>query len=372
MHIQEVFNAMYKNHHYEYLVINKEMKVIEFSDRVIDYCDAKSLKDDNIDFYPLIPEFYGLEVQFEELFSNKRQLIEIPQVRKGDEHYVNISVQEGRKNEHNDIETLVVLFENVTEYVLMHQRSVQDRNEKELLLFEVEKKNLKLNEFNEHMMQLVDAETNKNMKLSQEIITTQQEVIATMGAIGETRSKETGDHVLRVAEYSHMLALIVGLDEQEAEELKMASPMHDIGKVGIEDSILNKPAKLTEAEFEIMKTHANMGFEMLSGSNQKLLHTAAIVAHEHHEKWNGEGYPRGLKGEEIHIYGRITAIADVFDALGHDRIYKKAWPLEAILELLKNERGKHFDPNLIDLFLGNLDAFLQIKGNFNRLKKVEV
>ena len=372
MHIQEVFNAMFKNHHYEYLIVNREMEVIEFSDRVIDYCDAKLLRDDSIDLYPLVPEFYGLEVRFEELFNNKRELIEIPHVRKSDEHYVNISVQPGRKDEQNEVETLVVLFENVTEFVVMHQRSVQDRNEKELLLFEIEKKNVKLHEFNEHMMQLVEIETDKSMKLSEEIIKTQQEVIATMGAIGETRSKETGDHVLRVAEYSRVLGLKAGLNEQEAEELKMASPLHDIGKVGIEDAILNKPEKLTESEFEIMKTHARIGFDMLSGSNQKLLQTAAIVAHEHHEKWNGKGYPRGLKGEEIHIYGRITAITDVFDALGHERIYKAAWPLEEILELFRSERGKHFDPNLIDLFLENLDTFLEIKKSFNGLKKEEI
>ena len=367
MHIQEVFNAMFNNHHYEYLIINKELEVVEFSDRVIDYCDAQLLKSESIDLFSLVPEFYGLEDKFQEIFTHKRGLIEIPNVRKSGDQYVNVSVQHGRKDKQNNIETLVVLFENVTEFVLMHQRSVQDRNEKELLLFEVEKKNLKLNEFNKQMMHLVDIETNKNMKLDQEIIITQQEVIATMGAIGETRSKETGDHVLRVAEYSRMLALLVGLDKKEAEELKMASPMHDIGKVGIEDAILNKPGKLTEPEFEIMKTHAKIGFDMLSGSHQKLLQTAAIVAHEHHEKWNGEGYPNGRKGEEIHIYGRITAITDVFDALGHDRVYKKAWPLEEILELFRKERGKHFDPNLIDVFLENLEMFLQIKNSFNHL-----
>jgi len=201
--------------------------------------------------------------------------------------------------------------------------------------------------------------------LNQEIIATQKEVISTMGAIGETRSKETGDHVKRVAEYSKLLALKHGLTLEEAEELKMASPMHDIGKVGIADNILNKPGQLTEEEFEIMKTHAELGHEMLKGSQQPLLKTAAIISMEHHEKWDGSGYPRGLKGEEIHLYGRITAIADVFDALGHDRVYKKAWPLEKILDLFKEGRGKHFDPNLVDLFFSNLNDFLAIKESFD-------
>ena len=206
----------------------------------------------------------------------------------------------------------------------------------------------------------------ESVELNKEIVTTQREVISTMGAIGETRSKETGLHVRRVAEYSKLLALKVGLSLEEAEELKMASPMHDIGKVAIPDSILNKPAKLTEEEFEVMKTHASLGYEMLRHSNQKLLRSAAIVANEHHEKWDGSGYPNQISGEEIHIYGRITAIADVFDALGHDRIYKKAWPLEQILDLFRDGRGKHFDPNLIDIFMDNLNEFLEIKNNFDK------
>lgn len=212
----------------------------------------------------------------------------------------------------------------------------------------------------------------EQIHLNAEIIATQKEVISTMGAIGETRSKETGDHVKRVAEYSKLLALKYGLGLKEAEEIKMASPMHDIGKVGIPDDILNKPGKLTVEEFEIMKTHAQLGYEMLKGSNQALLKTAAIIAVEHHEKWDGSGYPRGSQGEDIHIYGRITAIADVFDALGHDRVYKKAWPMEDILELFKEGRGKHFDPNLIDLFFDNLNEFLAVKESFDGAHKAEL
>ncbi|MDF1881152.1 PAS domain S-box protein [Sulfurimonas sp. MAG313] len=208
----------------------------------------------------------------------------------------------------------------------------------------------------------------EQVHLNKEIVATQKEVISTMGAIGETRSKETGDHVKRVAEYSKLLALKYGITDKEAEELKMASPMHDIGKVGIPDNILNKPGKLTQDEFEIMKTHAELGYEMLKGSQQSLLKTAAIISREHHEKWDGSGYPRGLKADEIHLYGRITAIADVFDALGHDRVYKKAWPLEDILDLLKNGREKHFDPDLIDIFLSNIDDFLRIKDYFDNKK----
>ena len=200
--------------------------------------------------------------------------------------------------------------------------------------------------------------------LSDEIINTQKEIIYTMGEIAETRSKETGNHVKRVAEYSKLIALKLGINEQEAEMLKLASPMHDIGKVGIPDNILNKPGKLTPEEFEIMKTHAQLGYEMLKHSSKPILQAAAIVSKEHHEKYNGNGYPKGLKGEEIHIFARITAVADVFDALASDRIYKKAWEDKKIFELFNNEKGEHFDPKIIDIFFENLEEIKQIRDKF--------
>lgn len=201
-------------------------------------------------------------------------------------------------------------------------------------------------------------------ELQREIEETQREVVFTMGAIGESRSKETGNHVKRVAEYSKLLALHYGIDEKEAEMLKQASPMHDIGKVAIPDAVLNKPGRFDEAERKIMDTHAELGYEMLKMSNRSLLKMAATVAYEHHEKWNGTGYPNKLKGEEIHIYGRITALADVFDALGSDRCYKKAWEDDKIFALFKEERGEHFDPRLIDIFFEHLDSFLAIRDTF--------
>ena len=200
--------------------------------------------------------------------------------------------------------------------------------------------------------------------LNSEIEETQREIIFTMAVIGERRSQETGNHVKRVAEYSKLLALRYGLSEKEAEMLKQASPMHDIGKVAIADIILNKPGLFTDDEFKLMQHHAQHGYEMLKSSNRPLLKMAAIVAHEHHEKWNGTGYPRGLKGEEIHVYGRITAIADVFDALGSDRVYKKRWEDDEILSYFKEQRGEHFDPCLVDIFFENLDRFFSIREKF--------
>ena len=205
--------------------------------------------------------------------------------------------------------------------------------------------------------------------LYDELEETQREIIYKLGEIGESRSSETGYHVKRVAEYSKLFAEKIDLDKNEIKRLFMASPMHDIGKVGIPDSILNKPAKLTSQEWEIMKTHSQIGYEILKNSKRDILKAAAIVSYSHHEKWDGSGYPQGLKGEEIHIFGRITAIADVFDALGSDRCYKKAWSLDKIIELFNEEKGKHFDPNLIDIFMENLDDFLTIRDRYKDINE---
>lgn len=208
----------------------------------------------------------------------------------------------------------------------------------------------------------------ESVMLHEEIAATQREIIFAMGEIGESRSKETGNHVKRVAEYSYFLALGYGLSVEEAEQLKMVSPMHDIGKVAIPDAVLHKPGKLTEEEFELMKQHTITGYNLLKSSGRELMKMASIVAYEHHEKWDGTGYPRGLSGEDIHLYGRITAIADVFDALGSDRVYKKAWELDRILKLFEEERGRHFDPHLVDIFLEQLPRLLKIRQNYRDIE----
>ncbi len=190
--------------------------------------------------------------------------------------------------------------------------------------------------------------------LKDELAQTQSEVLYTLGELGETRSKETGAHVKRVAELSYLLAKSYGLPEQEAQLLRSASPMHDIGKVAIPDSILLKPGALDSSEWIKMQKHTTYGYEIFRVSQRPLLQAAATISHEHHEKWDGSGYPRALAGEEIHIYGRITALADVFDALRSDRVYKKAWSCEETLSFIREQRGKHFEPKLVDIFFENL------------------
>ncbi|RXJ93415.1 regulator [Malaciobacter molluscorum] len=202
------------------------------------------------------------------------------------------------------------------------------------------------------------------VELHKELEDTQREIIYKLGEISESRSQETGQHVKRVAEYSKLLAIKYDLSEEEINTVFTASPMHDIGKISIPDAILHKPGKLDEQEWEIMKTHSKIGYDILKNSTRPILKAAAEISHSHHEKWDGSGYPQGLKGDDIPIFGRITAIADVFDALGSDRSYKKAWPIENILDLFHKERGKHFDPNLVDIFFENIDEFLKIRDKF--------
>ncbi len=203
-----------------------------------------------------------------------------------------------------------------------------------------------------------------NISLTREIINTQKEVILILGEVVETRSQETAHHVTRVAEVCYLLAKKYGMDDEDAELLRLAAPMHDVGKIGVPEAILNKPGKLTSEEFQIMKGHARIGHEILNKSSRPIMKAAAITALEHHEKWDGTGYPRRLKGEEIHIFGRIAAVADVFDALSHKRCYKEAWPVEKIVGILKGDSGIHFDPKLVDLFLDNIDEFYGINRRF--------
>ncbi len=194
----------------------------------------------------------------------------------------------------------------------------------------------------------------------EEIIDTQREVITTLGEVVESRSHETANHTRRVGAMSRELALLAGLGEETAELLLHASPMHDVGKIGIPDRILNKPGKLTPEEYLLMQTHALIGFNILKESKRAILKAAALIARDHHEHWDGGGYPFGTAGEEIHIYGRITALVDVFDALASDRIYRKAMPQEKYLKIIQEGRGTHFEPQLVDLFLANLGRFLAI------------
>lgn len=211
----------------------------------------------------------------------------------------------------------------------------------------------------------------ENVRLLKDMEDAQRETLFTLGEITETRSRETGNHVKRVAEYSKLIALRCGLVAEESEVLRLASPLHDVGKVGVPDAILNKPGKLTVQEFEVIKGHTLIGYDMLKHAKGRVLQAAALIALHHHERFDGTGYPHGRNGRDIHLYGRIVGVADVFDALGVKRVYKPAWELDRILDYFREERGKHFDPELIDVFFANLEEILHIRDDFPEMEEVE-
>ena len=203
-----------------------------------------------------------------------------------------------------------------------------------------------------------------NILLTQEITDTQAELILRLGDVVESRSHEGGNHVRRMAEVCQLLAQASGMSEEETMVLRHAAPMHDIGKISTPDAVLLKPGKLDAAEWEIMKQHPTVGMSILDGSQRPLLKAAAVIAHQHHEKYDGSGYPQGLVGENIHKYARIAAVADVFDALMHKRCYKDAWPLERVVGYLREVSGSHLDPQYVELLIANLDEALALNQRF--------
>ncbi len=224
-----------------------------------------------------------------------------------------------------------------------------------------------LSKDDKYLMEIFSADviaTYHTLLLQEEIKTTQSELIYILGEAVERRSKETGGHVKRVAEISALLAMLNGCTDEEVQHIQLTAPLHDLGKIAIPDSILNKPAKLDSGEWEIMKKHAQIGRDMLMVIDKPIFMAASDIAGYHHEKWDGSGYPEGLAGINIPLLGRITAIADVFDALHNKRCYKAAWPLDETIEFIRQARGKDFDPQLVDLFLSNIDQVVEISKQY--------
>lgn len=200
-----------------------------------------------------------------------------------------------------------------------------------------------------------------NLNLYVDLQETSKELVYNLSNAVEARSKETGAHVQRVSLYCEKLAELIGLPDDQVRMIKHAAPLHDIGKVVVPDDILHKPGKLNAEEWHVMKKHVDHGVELLSKSNRRLMTVAKEIAATHHEKWDGSGYPASLAGGDIPIAGRIVAIADVFDALGSKRCYKDAWNDEEIRQEILAQRGKHFDPDLVDLFIEHWNEFVAIR-----------
>jgi response regulator RpfG family c-di-GMP phosphodiesterase len=203
-----------------------------------------------------------------------------------------------------------------------------------------------------------------NLLLNKEIIDTQEDLIYRLGDVVESRSNEAGNHIRRMAEVSYLIAKKIGLPQKECLLLKQAAPMHDIGKVATPDAVLLKPGKLDDAEMTIMKDHPSIGYNILHGSKRPILQNAAIISQQHHEKYNGQGYPQGLAGEDIHIFARIVTVADVFDALTHKRCYKEAWPIAEVIAVMTESSGSHFDPKVLKALMDNIDLAVAINHKY--------
>ncbi len=201
-------------------------------------------------------------------------------------------------------------------------------------------------------------------KATATILAREQETIVRLARAAEYRDPETGAHVLRMAHYARLIAARLGVSEAEQDLLLHAAPMHDIGKVGTPDQILLKPGRLTPEELVIMRQHAQIGHDILAGSASPYLQAAALIALHHHERWDGGGYPNGLRGEDISLMGRIVAVADVFDALTSVRPYKPAWSLERAADFLREHAGSHFDPRCVDAFLQSWSSVLEIQARY--------
>ncbi len=232
-------------------------------------------------------------------------------------------------------------------------------------IFEARIKNLLNSYYNKLLLEdrakLLEKEVKKATK---KLRKREFETLNVLGKIAEYKDPETASHISRVAYYSKLLAKKYGLSEEEQELIFYSSPFHDIGKVGIEDRVLLKPSRLTDEEFKIIKTHSQIGYDILKNAKSKFLKTGAIIALNHHERYNGKGYPHRLKKDNIPLYGRIVAISDVFDALTSTRSYKEPWSFEEAVALIKKEKGEHFDPKLADIFLDNLDEVRKIYNKF--------
>lgn len=211
---------------------------------------------------------------------------------------------------------------------------------------------------------LINKQNKKIVALQNETLKVQKNLINVLGEAIESRSGETGNHVKRVALISSHLAKLKGLSVEQCDLIETISPMHDVGKISIPEAILDKPGKLNPDEWEIMKSHAYQGYKLLNSSDGDILHYAAIIALEHHERWDGQGYPDGKAAHDIHPYARITTVADVFDALLSARCYKRAWPVDDVVEFFTEQKGAHFDPELTDILLNNLPDFLAIREKY--------
>lgn len=301
------------------------------------YCLQNEVDMILVDF--MMPNLNGLQF-IEEFRKNKKHIPIIMITAVGDDENVHKKAFDLGANDFLNKPVNAVIFQaRILNLLTNHQNRILLEDRAKLLQQEVE-------------------------KATKSLVDREHETLQILGKTAEYKDPETASHVARVAKYSKLLAREYGLSQKEQDIIFYAAPFHDLGKVGIEDKILLKPGKLDEDEFKIMKTHAQIGYEILKDSKSEYLQAGAVIALTHHEKWNGSGYPNALTSENIHIFGRIVSIADVFDALTSFRPYKKAWSFEEALKYLDDKSGKDFDPKMVEIFKNKIDEVKEIYNSY--------
>ena len=301
------------------------------------YCLQNEVDMILVDF--MMPNLNGLQF-IEEFRKNKKHIPIIMITAVGDDENVHKKAFDLGANDFLNKPVNAVIFQaRILNLLTNHQNRILLEDRAKLLQQEVE-------------------------KATKSLVDREHETLQILGKTAEYKDPETASHVARVAKYSKLLAREYGLSQKEQDIIFYAAPFHDLGKVGIEDKILLKPGKLDEDEFKIMKTHAQIGYEILKDSKSEYLQAGAVIALTHHEKWDGSGYPNALTSENIHVFGRIVSIADVFDALTSFRPYKKAWSFEEALKYLDDKSGKDFDPKMVEIFKNKIDEVKEIYNSY--------
>ena len=260
------------------------------------------------------------------------------------------SIEIAKNNLPHETSNIIQLKKYAEDLNTVYQSEKQKRKE-------LEAANQQLVKFADDMNKIVLELKSANQELQESYLDTIHRLVLA----AEYKDEDTGAHIVRMSRYSVLIAAKLGLPGEEVQNIQYAAPMHDVGKIGIPDNILMKPGKLTDEEFDFMKTHTTIGAKILVDSKAEILQLAQQIAISHHEKWNGRGYPQGLAGDTIPLAARIVGLTDVFDALTSKRPYKDPFPVEVALDIIKKERGEHFDPDVVNVFFENIDEILKIK-----------
>lgn len=374
-------NSLLKRFHIFFEVLNKDGFIIAENSDFWSLIQS-SLPTEIIYIADAFPEIIGYETEISTMLREGAGEIRIPAILRGNVFinlYISTNLTDEISKGRPEVRGIVII-EDVTEEMRAQQILVQGKNEITILTRQVEKKNIELNEANIKMDELMQLVRNQNHELdlkvkfrTRELHASRLSVITTLARVAEFRDADTGGHIYRIGRSCVLIGKQLSLSSEELERLYYSSLLHDVGKIGIPDSILLKQGALTTAEWEIMRTHTTIGASILDRMDLKLYETARDVALYHHERWDGKGYPKGLSGDQIPLMSRICSISDVFDALLSKRSYKESWTTADAVEVIQKGSGKAFDPVVVEAFMNVLDSIISLRASsFEEAEMLEV